>query len=115
MSFNGACLWVVLPCGSKKARPFGGTYRLHFQDRRVSQVKQKHAGSRTAGFLFGLLVDPEDRGDTFHRHRWNSTELHGDASQKTVRTLHSHHCENFIKQNIFFRVRNLVLLNSWAV
>jgi hypothetical protein len=30
--------WVVIPCGSKRARIFGGTYCLHLQGLRVGQA-----------------------------------------------------------------------------
>jgi hypothetical protein len=33
-------LWVVTPCSSKIGRCFGGTYRLNYQDRRISQTSQ---------------------------------------------------------------------------
>jgi hypothetical protein len=36
---------------------------------------------RISGFMLGLLIDPEDRGDTLHR---NVRELHGVTTQKRL-------------------------------
>jgi hypothetical protein len=66
--------WDITPCTLLKVnRRFGGTYRRHLRGQRVSQAN-KQAGSKLAsracylphaGFLLGLLFDPEDGGDMF--------------------------------------------------
>jgi hypothetical protein len=51
----------ITPCSLVKAnRLFGAAYRLHLQGRRVSLL--------TAGFLLGLLFNPEDGSDVFRRN-----------------------------------------------
>jgi hypothetical protein len=60
-------------------RRFGGTYRLHFQGRRISQawnsVKDLLATSFHPRFFLGLFFDPEDGGDIFLRKfGWLYTE-----------------------------------------
>jgi hypothetical protein len=43
----------------KVRRRFGGTY-LPSSCRRIKQLRNHHEASIDAGFLFGLLLDPED-------------------------------------------------------
>jgi hypothetical protein len=79
--------WNVLPYSQLKIkRSFGETCRLHLQGRRICQSRNQ--GERVsivlylfhAGFLPGLLFDPEDVGDTFLRNvdwlSFNYTALH---------------------------------------
>jgi hypothetical protein len=47
---------------SKVNQHFGGTHRLHLQSRRVSEAKLACC-LLYAGFLLGLLLNPDDRGD----------------------------------------------------
>jgi hypothetical protein len=57
--------WDKIPCSPVKTpHHFGGTYRLHLQRRRVSSA----CSLLHAGFLLGLLIDPEDGGDIFLRN-----------------------------------------------
>jgi hypothetical protein len=59
-------LWVVTLCASKTVRCFGGIYRLHLEDRKVSQArKAAKAGGKLADFLFGPLFSSENGGDMF--------------------------------------------------
>jgi hypothetical protein len=54
---------VVMP-----GQCFGGASHLHFQDERVSQVRNQQKLSllpHSAGFLLGLLSYPEDGGSIF--------------------------------------------------
>jgi hypothetical protein len=69
--------WDVMPCSLLNvSRSFGGIYRLHLQDRRISLArKQRESRWQTAqallatcfhnGFFFGLFSDFEDGGDIF--------------------------------------------------
>jgi hypothetical protein len=47
----------------KVNRCFGGTCHLHLRRRRISQARTLLATCFHAGFLLGLLLDPEDGGD----------------------------------------------------
>jgi hypothetical protein len=55
---------------------FGETHRFHLQGKRVSQARyQKLGGGKQsrlfiAGFLLGLLFDPEDGDVIFLRNVW---------------------------------------------
>jgi hypothetical protein len=74
-----------MPCGSKTAWRFGGTYRLHLQGLRISQQETRRSKpSASAGFLVGIPFDPEDGGDKFLPKRWAVPEQHDVASQKNV-------------------------------
>jgi hypothetical protein len=65
----------LTPCSPLKVnRRFGVTYRLHLQGR-ISRERYQHeirweAGlsPASAGYLLGLLFDPEDVGDIFLRN-----------------------------------------------
>jgi hypothetical protein len=87
--------WNIMPCSLLTVnRRFGGTYRLHLQGSRISQVRnQREAGNTQSSKGFSqqisdnlppacLLVscwtyffDPEDGGDMFLRNVcWHSTD-----------------------------------------
>jgi hypothetical protein len=70
---------------------FGETYRLHHQRREVSQVTNSLPPT-FAGFLPGLLFNPEDRGSLFLRKVGLSP--HYKVLNSEDHTLHSHRCEN---------------------
>jgi hypothetical protein len=93
--------WGVTPC-----RPFkvnqrsGGTCRLHFQGRRISQARNQgeECGKLHARFLLGLFFDTENGGDMFFRNvGWLSTDY--TALYPRDRTLHSHSCEKLKSYN----------------
>jgi hypothetical protein len=67
--------WDIRSCSPMSVnRRFGGTYRLHLQDRRISRARNQFASRALlapcfhAGFLLGLLFDPEDGVDMFFRN-----------------------------------------------
>jgi hypothetical protein len=60
----------------------------------VNQKSELSLPSTSAGFLIGLLFDPEERGDVFFRKK-------SDFQQTTRRyipedRIHNYHCENLI-------------------
>jgi hypothetical protein len=59
--------WVVTLCSSEKVRHFGGTCHLHF---RINEQETSRSWWRlaSAGFLLGLLFDPEVGSDMFLRN-----------------------------------------------
>jgi hypothetical protein len=58
--------WDITPCSlSKVSCRFGGTCRLHLQDRSISQAIKKHQEGSNGGFLNSLFFDPEDGGDMY--------------------------------------------------
>jgi hypothetical protein len=58
--------WVITPCRQEGVLQLEGIYRLLLQGRRVSHVRNpKKQAANSAGFLLGLLFDPEDRSDMF--------------------------------------------------
>jgi hypothetical protein len=60
--------WVGMPFISERDRGFGGTFRLHLHDRRVSLTKNRHRYEKMLRcFMFGLLFDPEEGSDIVHR------------------------------------------------
>jgi hypothetical protein len=69
---NRLVLWVVQTCCLEGILCFRGTYRLHLQDRRVSQGRnqKKYSASSagSVGFLLGLVFHTEDGGDMFLRN-----------------------------------------------
>jgi hypothetical protein len=67
---KSSIFWDITPCSSlKDNRHFGGTYRLHLHGRRKSRASLALLDSYfQAGFLIGLLFDPEDGGDMFLRN-----------------------------------------------
>jgi hypothetical protein len=57
-----------MPICSERDRGFGGTYRLHLQDRNVSQTKkQDKYAEMSRCFMVGLPFDSEGVGDMTHR------------------------------------------------
>jgi hypothetical protein len=62
---NNSVLWDLTPRNPLKVnRRFGGTCRLHLQDRKINQGRNQRE-SRRARFLTGLFFDPEDGGYVF--------------------------------------------------
>jgi hypothetical protein len=62
-------LWVLILCSSKKSRCFEGIYRHHIQDGRLTEARNEFSLLYTsAGFLLGLIFDPEDEEDMFLRN-----------------------------------------------
>jgi hypothetical protein len=56
--------WDITPCSPLKVnRHFGGKYRLHIQDRKISSAL--FATCFHAGLLLGLFYDREDGGYMF--------------------------------------------------
>jgi hypothetical protein len=82
---KSAVFWVVTPCISERGQRFEGTYCLHFQGPGVSQARhqQEVVGKRLAGFLPGLLFDPEYRQYGPPKCA-PLPKLHGVTAQKTV-------------------------------
>jgi hypothetical protein len=84
--------WDVTSCSLAEVyRTFEVTYCFHLQGQRISRAIKAgphQAGSHSASWLLGLLLDPEDGGSTFlrnvgkllpdyitsHPRRWNSSE-----------------------------------------
>jgi hypothetical protein len=65
LPFSNSVFGDVTPCSPVEDHTcFGGTYRLHLQDLRVSQVNILQESS-IAGYFFDLLFNPEDRGSMF--------------------------------------------------
>jgi hypothetical protein len=62
---KNSVFWDITQCSSLKAnRRFGGTFRFHFMALRARQVKLC-LSLLHAGFLLGLLVNPDDGGNMF--------------------------------------------------
>jgi hypothetical protein len=60
--------WDMTPCSPLKInRLFGGTYRVHFQNRRKTKQKTK-VKKVAAGFLPYLFFDHENGDDIFLRN-----------------------------------------------
>jgi hypothetical protein len=59
---RSAVLWVETPYISETARRFEITYRLHFQDLKLSLP------TASIGFMLGLLFVTDDGGDMFLRN-----------------------------------------------
>jgi hypothetical protein len=62
--------WDITQCSPMKVnRPFGGTYRLHLEGRRISRArnqsesKVQFSARFHSGFLLGSSFEPEDKGD----------------------------------------------------
>jgi hypothetical protein len=69
--------YVVTQCSSEKGRCFGETYRLHLQDRRISQINTRvsRRQDEPACILLGLLFDPEDGYDIYILVSWGGVRL----------------------------------------
>jgi hypothetical protein len=72
---RSSIFWDIKPYGPVKVSPcFKGTYRLHLHYRRLIQARNQHEASSIAccllhaGFLLGLLFNPEDEGLIFPRN-----------------------------------------------
>jgi hypothetical protein len=64
---TGTATEIITPCSPLKVnRRFGGTYRFHLEDRKISGALL--ATCFHASFLLGLFFDPEDGGDMFLRN-----------------------------------------------
>jgi hypothetical protein len=75
--------WNITPCSPVKvSQRSGGRCRLHLQDRRTNQARALLVICLHAGFLLGLIFDPEDEGDMFLQSRLTFTGLYGVVSQK---------------------------------
>jgi hypothetical protein len=64
----------------KVSQHFGGICRLHLQGRRINQARNHHETGSRAGFLFGILLEPEYGGDMFFfssKRRLTFNGLHG--------------------------------------
>jgi hypothetical protein len=101
---NSSILWNVTHCSPVKAdRRFGGTYLLHLQGRKETNMKWKAnraaSSMRHVGFLLGLLFYSENN---LPKRRLPFTGVHGAISQETE--LFSHCCENLksITQNCLY-------------
>jgi hypothetical protein len=69
-------IWDMTPCTLLSVnRCFGGTYRLHLQNR-INKFSKKTASRWClAFFCWTYFFDPEDGGDMFLRNvRWNSMD-----------------------------------------
>jgi hypothetical protein len=62
-TMNNMVFRVVAPSGSERAHHFRGTDCLHLQGSRVSQARNSSLLTASAGFLLGILSNPEDGGD----------------------------------------------------
>lgn len=89
MTFEKAsvvCAAFEMPCSPLKVSwPFGGTYRLRLQGRRVSRAGKRLEEDCAcwqfhAGFLLDIVFDPEDRGDILQNPRLTFTGQHGIIS-----------------------------------
>jgi hypothetical protein len=70
MQQQSSIFWDITLCSSLKVNQrFGGTCRLHVQDR-ISQARNRHeAGSKqSSGFLLDLFFDLEDDGEMLLRN-----------------------------------------------
>jgi hypothetical protein len=77
----------LLRC-KEKDRSFGGIYRVHLQDRKVSYAKnQKQPVSSCAGFLLVLLFNPKNGGNIFHRKYGISPGYTGLRSRRPYSSL----------------------------
>jgi hypothetical protein len=48
---------------------FGGIYRFHLQDQKVSKaINQHEPGKKHSGFLHDLFIDVQNGGDIFFRN-----------------------------------------------
>jgi hypothetical protein len=67
---KNSVFWVITSCSSLEVnRLFGRTCRFHPQGRWISQGNPAlFATCFHVSFMFGLLFDPEDSGDMFHRN-----------------------------------------------
>jgi hypothetical protein len=74
--------WDITPCSpSKFGRRFGGTYRLHFQGRRISRARNQRKGRWPAQ----LILRPwRWRRYVPPKRRLNFNRLHGVITQKIV-------------------------------
>jgi hypothetical protein len=86
-------IWDITPFSPFNInRCFGGTYRLHLQERIISRARNQ-CESRWQAELC-LFFDPEDGSEIFLRDvGWLSNGLSGVISQK-IATLHNHRCED---------------------
>jgi hypothetical protein len=101
VTMKSTVFWAVTPCSLERDRRFGGTYRLHFQGRRVSQAWNQQLRLLPASviFLFGLLFISEDGGDMFPRNVWFSpthTALHSRRSWCKQSSLGSYEKVKFV-------------------
>jgi hypothetical protein len=49
--------WNITPRSSKKARRFGGIYRLNLQGLGVNKARNKQLPLASAGFLIGVMFN----------------------------------------------------------
>jgi hypothetical protein len=63
VTIKNAVFWDVAPCKSCVNRRFGGTYRLHFQGRKIRELQI--VATSSGWFLARGFFYPEDGGDTF--------------------------------------------------
>jgi hypothetical protein len=62
---KNAIFWHVMPCGSFMKRPFVGTYRLHHQGEKTSELEAMLALTTNRSTLRRNSFHPEDGIDTF--------------------------------------------------
>jgi hypothetical protein len=81
---KGSIFWDITPCSPLKVkRRFGGTHRLHLQDRRICQARNKHEAGRKQSCDWPILWSWRWRRYVPPKRRLAFNELHDILSQKT--------------------------------
>jgi hypothetical protein len=95
--------WDMTPCSALSGtRRFGGTYRLHLQDRRIVQQSSEQASGTC--WLAALL----NYSTTLKMEAIRSSETSGTTQRTTRRhipeedTLQNHRCENLKSYTLIF-------------
>jgi hypothetical protein len=107
-------LWDITPCSPLKAnRPFGGTYRIHLQGRRISRVRnQRESRSLVSCSAYSstLKIDAICSSETLvDFQRTTRRYIPEDIASSTP--FHNHRCEN-LKSYIFLIVFHVIFLTG---
>jgi hypothetical protein len=111
-----------MPCSPAKInRRFGGTCHLHFQSRRISQVRNQHEADIKKDIRSGLLLG----FSSTIKMEATSTSANVVDFQRTAwcyipegTILHNHRCENlkpYILNDIFYRIQRARTVKYWQL